>query len=102
MCILREVCSLDTHISRAPVGLLAMLMCVCVCVSWCLAALYCCKGFGCHVENDMQGCACVYMQSCSMPGDRSNMGRERERERDRDLCFLCHLDSELCMSWRAS
>ena len=31
MCILREVCSLDTHISRAPVGLLAMLMCVCVC-----------------------------------------------------------------------
>ena len=37
-----------------------------------------------------------------MPGDRSNMGRERERERDRDLCFLCHLDSELCMSWRAS
>ena len=31
MCILREMCSLDTHISRATVALLVMLMCVCVC-----------------------------------------------------------------------
>jgi hypothetical protein len=38
------------------------------------------KAFGCHVENDMQGSAHIYMQSCSTPGDCSNMGKERERE----------------------
>jgi hypothetical protein len=32
----------------------------------------------------MQGYAHVYMQSCSMPGDCSNMGKEGERDRDRE------------------